>query len=209
MPSRPPWLLRRTSRLARWQRRTAVGQCPCGHQRNARGHDLVVCNDLRIGATSATLAVMDDSSLPRTDARVRNGCRTCGMESGLGSAVLRSIDPVRTICPRWTPSTVQGGVRRRVSDDRAAPSLLQVLGHAVASSLVAANTSMLHLCPLDTSSTADHHRRLTATASAVASRHLATAASPHPPPLPTKLDVETLPLLTRHRGLQAMPCCRG
>ena len=99
----------------------------------------------------------------------------------VGSAVNGSIDPVRTICPRWTPSTVQGGVRRRVSDDRAAPSLLQVLGHDVASSFVAANTSMLHLCPLDTSSTADHHRRLTATASAVASRHLATAASPHRP----------------------------
>eukprot|EP00964_Phaeocystis_antarctica_P109494 scaffold73954_cov68-Phaeocystis_antarctica.AAC.1 len=73
MLRRPPWALRRTSRLACWQRRTAVGQCPCGHQRNARGHDLAVCNDLRIGATSATLAVMDDSSLPRTDARFRSG----------------------------------------------------------------------------------------------------------------------------------------
>eukprot|EP00964_Phaeocystis_antarctica_P029525 scaffold16639_cov36-Phaeocystis_antarctica.AAC.2 len=32
----PPWLLRRSSRLARWQCRTTVGQCPCDHQRNAR-----------------------------------------------------------------------------------------------------------------------------------------------------------------------------
>eukprot|EP00964_Phaeocystis_antarctica_P157573 scaffold127834_cov39-Phaeocystis_antarctica.AAC.1 len=47
MLRRPPWALRRTSRLACWQRRTAVGQCPCGHQRIARGHDLAVCNDLR------------------------------------------------------------------------------------------------------------------------------------------------------------------
>eukprot|EP00964_Phaeocystis_antarctica_P051103 scaffold29798_cov42-Phaeocystis_antarctica.AAC.1 len=96
----------------------------------------------------------------------------------------------------------------RVSDDRAAPSLLQVLGHAIASSLVAANTSMLHHCPLDTSSTTDRHRRPT---HHCLGRRLAPPRhrrlSP-PPSLPTKLDVEASPLLPHRRGLQAMPCCR-
>ena len=60
---RPPvWLLRRPSRLACWQRRTAVGQRPCGHQRNARRLDLVVCKYQLIRATNGPLAGMDASS---------------------------------------------------------------------------------------------------------------------------------------------------
>ena len=127
---------------------------------------------------------MDDSSQRRTGACAGSGYLTRGAPQAVGSAVIRSIGPVRTICPRWTPSTVRG-VRRRVSDDRAAPSTRQVLGHAIC--LAAASTSMLHHSPLDTSSTTGRltrHRCLTRHPATVASRHLATAASPHRPPPP-------------------------
>ena len=103
---------------------------------------------------------------------------TRGAPQAVGSAVNGSIGPVRTICPRWTPSTVQGGVRRRVSDDRAAPSLLQVLGQALASSPPPAPRCCV-TAPLTPRRPPTATAASPATASAVASRHLATAASPH------------------------------
>ena len=36
---------------------------------------------------------------------------TCGTPPAVRRAVLRSIHLVRTMCPRWTPPTMQGGVR--------------------------------------------------------------------------------------------------
>lgn len=102
---------------------------------------------------------MDDSGLPRAETRVRSGFWTGGMDSAAGSAVIRAIGPARTTCPRadatararWSEASCFG----RSSWAVAVPGAVTCHNPPI----VAAITSMLHRCPLDASSTTDHHRR--------------------------------------------------
>ena len=150
------------------------------------------------------LAVMDNSRTLRAyRARIRVSEVGYGHVEWTSTVSPRAIDPVRTTCPRsdaidrarWRGASCFGGSSCAVADPGS--------GTCHCSSLVTAITSMLHCCPLDNSSTTDHHRQ---SRSHCLGCHLATPRHhPSPPPLPTTL--EALTPLPCHRGLQAMPCC--
>ena len=154
-----PWLLRRSHALRAGSAELRSARAPAATRATPEATNLAVCNGLRIGATSAALAVMDNSGRLRAYTRVRSVFWTGGMESATGSAVIRAIGPARTACP------CAGAI------DRARRSEASCFGRpswAVAAPgtvtlhyppIVAVITSMLHRCPLDASSTTDHHRR--------------------------------------------------
>lgn len=104
-----------------------------------------------------------------------------------------------------TPLLVQGGARLRVSDDRAGPSLFQVLLRVTTRRSLPPSPRCCIAAPSTPRRPPTTTDAVAATASAIASRALATAP-PSPPALPTTLDTETRTPLPRHRGLQAMPC---
>ena len=95
-----PWLLRRSHALCACSAELRSVRAPATTRATPEATNLAVYNRLRIGATSAALAVMEDSGLPRAETRVRSGFWTGGMESAAGSAVIRAIGPARTTCPR-------------------------------------------------------------------------------------------------------------
>ena len=95
-----PWLLRRSHALCARSAELRSVRAPATTRATPEATNLAVYNRLRIGATSAALAVMDDSGLPRAETRVRSGFWTGGMDSAAGSAVIRAIGPARTACPR-------------------------------------------------------------------------------------------------------------
>ena len=104
-----------------------------------------------------------------------------------------------------TPLLVQGGARLRVSDDRAGPPLFQVLLRVTTRRSLPPSPRCCIAAPSTPRRPPTTTDAVAATASAIASRALATAP-PSPPALPTTLDTETRTPLPRHRGLQAMPC---
>ena len=154
-----PWLRRRSHALCARSAELRSVRAPATTRATPEATNLAVYNRLRIGATSAALAVMDDSGLPRAETRVRSGFWTGGMDSAAGSAVIRAIGPARTTCPRadatararWSEASCFG----RSSWAVAVPGAVTCHNPPI----VAAITSMLHRCPLDASSTTDHHRR--------------------------------------------------
>ena len=95
-----PWLRRRSHALCARSAELRSVRAPATTRATPEATNLAVYNRLRIGATSAALAVMDDSGLPRAETRVRSGFWTGGMDSAAGSAVIRAIGPARTTCPR-------------------------------------------------------------------------------------------------------------
>ena len=154
-----PWLLRRSHALRAGSAELRSARAPAATRATPEATNLAVCNGLRIGATSAALAVMDNSGPLRADTRVRSVLWTCGTEQAAGSAVIRAIGPARTACPR---AGATDRARRSEASCFGRPSWAVAAPGSVphrCSPIVAAITSMLHRSPLDASSTTDHHRR--------------------------------------------------
>ena len=75
-----PWLLRRSHALRAGSAELRSARAPAATRETPEATNLAVCNGLRIGATSAALAVMDNSGPLRADTRVRSVIWTCGTE---------------------------------------------------------------------------------------------------------------------------------
>ena len=101
------------------------GQVRCAEQPGyARRLDLLVCKDLHIQAPSCSLAGVDDSSPPRTGAGASKVFSAPRSHVDLGRVVIHSVHLARTRYPRGQHRPrVQGGGRRRASENRSAPAL--------------------------------------------------------------------------------------
>ena len=118
-----PWLLRRSHALCARSAELRSVRAPATTRATPEANNLAVSNRLRIGATSAALAVMDDSGLPRAETRVRSGFWTGGMDSAAGSGhhceaapkgtYAALISRPRAVCrARTAPTTAAKRVRK-------------------------------------------------------------------------------------------------